>query len=86
MISCIFGDNREIFFPKLNQNLHLINLSTIALKYLKLINKKPFICKSEEEARDYFKSDYNNGTWPCFFMNSDTTGEKDFENFIQKET
>ena len=27
LMSCIYGENRDIFFPKLNENLHLIKFS-----------------------------------------------------------
>ena len=35
LMSCIFGENRDIFFPKLSVNLHLITFADIAVKYLK---------------------------------------------------
>ena len=81
LMSCIYGDNRDIFFPKLNENLHLITFSSIALKFLDSKGYKPFICSTEDEARNYFLKDHEVNTWPCFFTNSDTSGEKDFEEF-----
>ena len=35
-MSCIFGENRDIFFPKLSEALHLISFADIAVKYLKI--------------------------------------------------
>lgn len=81
LMSCIYGENRDIFFPKLNENLHLITFSSIALKFLDSKGYKPFICSTEDEARNYFLKDHEPNTWPCFFTNSDTSGEKDFEEF-----
>ena len=81
LMSCIYGENRDIFFPKLNENLHLITFSSIALKFLDSKGYKPFICSTEDEARNYFLKDHEVNTWPCFFTNSDTSGEKDFEEF-----
>ena len=81
LMSCIYGENRDIFFPKLNENLHLITFSSIALKFLDSKGYKPFICSTENEARNYFLKDHELNTWPCFFTNSDTSGEKDFEEF-----
>lgn len=81
LMSCIYGENRDIFFPKLNENLHLITFSSIALKFLDSKGYKPFICSTEDEARNYFLKDHELNTWPCFFTNSDTSGEKDFEEF-----
>ena len=42
---------------------------------------EPHICKSEEEARELVKSMPEKGKWPCYFSASNTTGEKDFEEF-----
>ncbi len=81
LMSCIFGENRDIFFPKLSESLHLISFSDIALKYLNSIGYDAYLCNSEEEARDLIKSLPKENKWPCLFTKSDTTGEKDFEEF-----
>ncbi len=85
LMSCIFGENRDIFFPKLSESLHLISFSDIAVKYLKLIGYDPYECVSEEEARELIKTLPEQGKWPCLFTKSDTTGEKDFEEFYTDE-
>ena len=82
LMSCVFGDNRDVFFPKLNENLNLIKFSDIALFYLKEKGLKPVICDTEEEARDYFSKNKIDQNWPCLFTKSDTSGEKDFEEFF----
>ena len=81
LMSCIFGKNRDIYFPKLNENIHLITFSEIAVKYLKAIGYEPHLCRDEEEARGLMKVLPQEGKWPCLFSASDTTGEKDFEEF-----
>lgn len=87
LMSCIFGENRDIFFPKLDENLHLISFADIAVKYLKELGYEPYLCKDEEEARSLAQTLPNEGKWPCLFTSSDTTGEKDFEEFFtDKET
>ena len=82
LMSCIFGENRNIFFPKLSENLHLISFADIAVKYLKEKGYEPYLCKDEEEARELAKILPTEGKWPCLFTASDTTGEKDFEEFF----
>lgn len=82
LMSCIFGENRDIFFPKLNENLHLISFADIAVKYLAEIGYQPYLCKSEEEARNNVDDLIKQKKWPCLFTESDTTGEKDFEEFF----
>lgn len=82
LMSCIFGENRDIFFPKLSENLHLITFAEIAEKYLKEIGYEPYLCKDEDEARELVYTLPQEGKWPCLFTTSDTTGEKDFEEFF----
>lgn len=81
LMSCIFGENRDIFFPKLSEELHLISFAEIAVKYLKQIGYEPYLCSSEDEARTLAETLPDQGKWPCLFTDSDTTGEKDFEEF-----
>ena len=82
LMSCIFGENRDIFFPKLSEALHLITFADIAVKYLQDRGYEPFLCKTEDEARELVKTLPAQGKWPCLFTESDTTGEKDFEEFF----
>ena len=82
LMSCLLGKNRDIFFPKLSDKLHLITFADIAVKYLKNIGYEPYLCESEEEARELAKTLPDERKWPCYFFESDTTGEKDFEEFF----
>ncbi|TKV21685.1 UDP-N-acetylglucosamine 4,6-dehydratase [Citrobacter sp. wls613] len=87
LMSCIFGDNRDIFFPKLSEALHLISFADIAVLYLNQRGFEPHLCETEDEARELAKTLPAQGKWPCLFTSSDTTGEKDFEEFFtDKET
>jgi len=81
LMSTFFGNNRDIFFPKLNAKLHLEKFSEIARRYLRSIGYEPFECASEDEARSRVDELSAQGKWPCYFFKSDTTGEKDFEEF-----
>ena len=81
LMSCLLGENRDIFFPKLSANLHLITFSEIAKKYLLSLGFEPYECESEEEARNKCAELIKDKKWPCYFFESDTTGEKDFEEF-----
>ena len=82
LMSGLLGENREIFFPKLSEHLHLITFSDIAECYLRQMGYEPFHCCSEEEARDRAAELIAKKQWPCYFFSSDTTGEKDFEEFF----
>ncbi|MEX1211413.1 MAG: UDP-N-acetylglucosamine 4,6-dehydratase [Balneolaceae bacterium] len=84
LMSCLLGENRDIFFPKLNKELHLITFSEIAVKYLDMLGYEAYECSSEEEARKLVNTLPEKGQWPCLFTESDTTGEKDFEEFFME--
>lgn len=87
LMSCLFGDNRDIFFPKLSELLHLITFADIAIKYLEQLGYEPYLCQDEDEARSLAAVLPAQRKWPCYFTASDTTGEKDFEEFFtDKET
>lgn len=87
LMSCLLGENHDIFFPKLSERLHLITFSEIAGRYLQALGYEPYLCASEDEARDCVAERLARKQWPCYFFASDTTGEKDFEEFYtERET
>ena len=51
LLSCLFGENRDIFFPKLSEHLDLLTFSQIAERYIQTLGYKPYICETEDEAR-----------------------------------
>lgn len=79
--SCLLGDNRDIFFPKLSEQLDLTRFSDIAVRYLQQLGFEPYECASEDEARERSAELIARKQWPVYFFASDTTGEKDFEEF-----
>ena len=85
LLSCLTGENRDIYFPKLSEELNLITFSSIAEKYLKNLGYEPVQCKTEQEARDRVNELKSEHKYPVYFFTSDTTGEKDFEEFFTDE-
>ncbi|MNK04967.1 UDP-N-acetyl-alpha-D-glucosamine C6 dehydratase [compost metagenome] len=84
LMSCLFGENGEIYFPKLDEKEHLVSFTEIADKFLYEKGYKPVYCSSEEEARASVEELKNKKEWPCFYSVSDTTGEKAFEEFYME--
>ena len=82
LMSCLLGENRDIFFPKLSEQLHLTTFSDIAERYIKNLGYEPYHCTTEQEARDRSSELIASKRWPCYFFNSDTSGEKNFEEFF----
>lgn len=81
LLSTFFGENRDIFFPRLSEKLHLIKFSDMARRYLESMGYEAVACRSEDEARSRVEELRQQKKWPCYFFQSDTTGEKDFEEF-----
>lgn len=82
LASCLLGENRDILFPKLSPALNLTRFSDIAMRYLEGLGYEPYPCATEEEARDRAEELIPARKWPVYFFESDTTGEKDFEEFF----
>jgi FlaA1/EpsC-like NDP-sugar epimerase len=81
LMSIMLGENGDIFFPHVKEELTLISFTDIATRLLKSRGLKPVICESEEEGRQMCRGPALAGSWPCYFFDSDTTGEKPFEEF-----
>ncbi|MDD2560480.1 MAG: UDP-N-acetylglucosamine 4,6-dehydratase [Bacteroidales bacterium] len=81
LLSTLLGENRDIFFPRLSEDLHLQKFSDIAVRYIQSRGYEPCLCNSEQEARELMHSLPDKGSWPCLFAASDTTGEKEYEEF-----
>lgn len=85
MLSCMLGDNREIFFPKLEE-AQMMTFDEIARRLLAKYGYEPLECESDAEAID--KSEIlKNGKnsehlYPVHFSKSDTSGEKAYEEFF----
>lgn len=85
MLSCMLGDNREIFFPKLEE-AQMMTFDEIARCLLAKYGYEPLECESDAEAID--KSEIlKNGKnsehlYPVHFSKSDTSGEKAYEEFF----
>ena len=85
LMACILGDNKDIFFPKLRDDLHLITFKSIAERFLVAQGYSPKACGSETEARSLTEELISKKIWPCYFSSSSTTGEKPFEEFYRED-
>ncbi len=80
LLTTILGQSKEIFIPKL-EKLKPVSFIEIAEKLLKYYGYKPYFCESEKEAKDSVERLLKSKKWPCYFSSSDTTGEKEIEEF-----
>lgn len=81
LMSALLGENRDLFFPKLDARTNLITFSEIAVRYLASRGYEAVECATEDEARARVSELKAHRKWPVYFFKSDTTGEKDFEEF-----
>jgi FlaA1/EpsC-like NDP-sugar epimerase len=87
LMSCLLGENMDIFFPKLDYNSNLITFSEIAERFLNCLGYEAVNYETEDEARRNVRELKAQKKYPVYSFRSDTTGEKDFEEFYtEKET
>ncbi len=81
MLACILGNNGEIFFPKLGED-QMITFSSFCEKFIQTAGYEEKQCSTDNEAKQ-FAAQRNEGDkdYPVVYFSSDTTGEKDYEEF-----
>ncbi len=52
LLSCFLGENRDIYFPKLDEGSDLLTFAEIAVMVLEAHGFEPDLCASEEEAKE----------------------------------
>jgi len=83
LCACILGQSGDIFFPKLGNDT-MINFANIAKEFVQENGFKVKECTSEIEAKQSAK-EIDAGTYPIYFFNSNTSGEKLYEEFYTAE-
>ena len=84
ILACFFGKNKEVYFPKMDESKDALTFSRIA---------ELFLANKGYQFQNYFTdqeaikntSKIGDGVWPCLFSGSDTSGEKDLEEFFFDE-
>lgn len=86
MLSAMLGANRDIFFPKLEE-AQMIAFDRIAEELLISMGFEIDYCKTSQEAIEKSRIWTEDKPYPVYFSNSDTSGEKSFEEFyVEGET
>ena len=83
LMASILGESGDIFFPKLDMANDMQPFTLIVEALLKKYGLALDLCKSEEEAREKaLLLNENSTSYPVFYFNSDTSGEKAYEEFF----
>ncbi len=81
MLACILGNTGEVFFPKFGED-QMITFSSFCKKFIETAGYKEHQCSSDKEAVEFAANRSEEDTdYPVVYFKSDTTGEKDFEEF-----
>src|SRR5574344_1196030 len=82
MLACILGNGGEVFFPKLGED-QMLTFSAICDEFVKAEGFIKVECSSDPEAKKYAADmSYESDSYPVVYFNSDTTGEKAYEEFF----
>lgn len=87
MLACVLGENREIFFPRLEE-AQMMTFDKIATAFLEAHGYQVLLCDSDEEAiNKAVDLKHGSNLYPVHYSGSNTSGEKAFEEFYtDKET
>jgi FlaA1/EpsC-like NDP-sugar epimerase len=80
MLASILGNSGDIFFPKLTED-QLTSFFDITTSFIKEMGYQIDVCSSEEEAKEKSLLINKTKSYPVYVFNSDTTGEKLYEEF-----
>ena len=85
MLACILGENREIFFPRLEE-AQMMTFDKIATAFLEAHGYQVLLCDSDEEAiNKAVELKHGSNLYPVHYSCSNTSGEKAFEEFYTDE-
>ena len=83
MLACVLGKKGEVFFPKLSED-QMLTFSAICDDFLAAHHMDKDLCQTDEEAKLKASALQHGeaGKYPAVYFNSDTTGEKAYEEFF----
>ncbi len=80
LLACLLGKSGDIFIPKFSADTDLISFKKTLDCFLDATDIVPIYCDSEEEARTKSADTPQKG-YPIFLFETDTSGEKPYEEF-----
>lgn len=81
MLACILGSTGEVFYPKLDAE-KMKTFSAVCDAFVSQMGYEKYECSNYEEARQFAARNLPGKVYPVVYFDSDTTGEKDFEEFV----
>ena len=84
LLATFLGSSGDIFFPKMDFEKDQIFFKKIAIDFLAANNYQPLTFDCEKKAKN-FKINRDGNKYPVYFFNSDTSGEKSYEEFYTEQ-
>jgi len=81
LLACMLGRTGDVFFPKLGEEA-MISFEEITRDFFQYLGIEIYDCTSEEEARNLSQAWTPGRPYPVYFFESDTSGEKPYEEFF----
>ena len=86
LVASVLGETGDIIFPKLDPERDMMTFDGIARDLLDYLGLKPDVCLTEDEAREKaLLQDEKSDRWPVYFFETDTSGEKPYEEFFTEK-
>lgn len=82
LLASMTAAERHILVPRLDPETALVELQTVAERFLRKHNLEPVIYDTEEDARSAVEDDAARGGWPLLLTELSTSGEKPYEEFV----
>ena len=84
MLACLLGNSGDVFFPKIDSN-EMVHFKEITYNFFEAIGCKLYECPSEAVAKQMPCSIEFNKLYPVYFFESNTSGEKLYEEFYTED-
>ncbi|MCP4452305.1 MAG: polysaccharide biosynthesis protein [Planctomycetes bacterium] len=85
LLACVLGASGDILYPRLSED-QMLTFSEIANHFLRFQGLEPKVCDSEEEAKRLAAERVESSkTYPVYYFQSDTSGEKACEEFVGQD-
>jgi len=80
LIASVIAPSGGIVFPRLDETTDMIAFDQVAVDLLHALGMEADVCATEQEAIEKIGKTVSR-KWPVYFFESDTSGEKTFEEF-----
>jgi FlaA1/EpsC-like NDP-sugar epimerase len=84
MLACMLGKSGDVFFPKLEEE-KMVYFKEITEDFFEAMGMKTLHPRTEEQAKLYMKERPDNKWYPVYYFQSDTSGEKLYEEFYTEK-